>query len=139
MAEIARSHHKNLQKDNMSKQEAEIRQTEIQNTMSKIPQSQKLWNDNSLLHNLLKENHIHEALYASKAGSAAGIDGIPYEIWKNLHEKHINDQKKELPSFNIIKTLTLVINDIQEHGVDDNTDFTLGWMCPIYKKKSAQK
>lgn len=35
----------------------------------------------------------------------------------------------------MIRTLTIVINDIQLHGVDPQTEFTLGWMCPIYKKK----
>lgn len=27
------------------------------------------------------------------------------------------------------------MNDIQKNGVEEQTDFTLGWMCPIYKKK----
>jgi hypothetical protein len=135
MAEVARTYHDNLQRDSLSDQEAEERITEIQRSMNEIPQNQKLWNENSPLHSPLKEHHIQEALYASKTGSAAGIDGIPYEIWKNLHEQHTNDQKKDLPSFNIIKMLTLVINDIQEHGVEEESDFALGWMCPIYKKK----
>jgi hypothetical protein len=107
----------------------------MRNILKEIPQTQTLQNENSPLHNQLKENHILEALYASKAGSAAGIDGIPYEVWKSLHEKHLDNRKKDIPSFNIIKTLTIVINDVQQHGVDDQTDFSLGWMCPIYKKK----
>jgi hypothetical protein len=134
MAEIARKYHDNLQKDPISDQEAEERLNKIQRTMNEILQNQKLWNENSPLHSPLKEHHIKEALYASKTGSAAGIDGIPYEIYKNLNEQHLNDQKKDSPSFDIIKTLTLIINDIQEHGVEEETDFALGWMCPIYKK-----
>ena len=39
------------------------------------------------------------------------------------------------PSFNIAQTLTTIFNDIQQHGVDKSTDFVLGWMCLIYKKK----
>jgi hypothetical protein len=31
--------------------------------------------------------------------------------------------------------LTVIFKDIQKHGVDPCTDFSLGWMCPIYKKK----
>jgi hypothetical protein len=50
--------------------------------------------------------------YDTKSGSAARIDGIPYKIWKCLHGKHLKDQSEEKPSFNIIKTLTLIIKDI---------------------------
>ena len=31
--------------------------------------------------------------------------------------------------------MTELLTDIQTHGVDDQSDFALGWMCPIYKKK----
>ncbi|KIK36519.1 hypothetical protein CY34DRAFT_33051, partial [Suillus luteus UH-Slu-Lm8-n1] len=71
MAEIARKYHDKLQRDTLSDQEAEERIAEIQRPMSEIPQNQKLWNENSPLHSPLKENHIHEALYALKTGSAA--------------------------------------------------------------------
>jgi len=37
------------------------------------------------------------------------------------------------PAFNIIQALTTVYNDIEKYGVEDNTNFTIGWMCPIYK------
>jgi len=40
-----------------------------------------------------------------------------------------------VPSFDIIKALTLLFQDIQEHGVDERTSFTTGWMCPLFKKK----
>ena len=33
----------------------------------------------------------------------------------------------------------VVLNNIQEHGVDARTKFTLGWMCPIYKKKERDQ
>jgi len=29
----------------------------------------------------------------------------------------------------------LLFQDVQEHGVDDRTEFTTGWMCPLFKKK----
>ena len=31
--------------------------------------------------------------------------------------------------------MTIVFQDIQTNGVHEDADFTLGWMCPIYKKK----
>jgi hypothetical protein len=36
----------------------------------------------------LKEEHILDALLSSKSRSVAGIDGVPYDIWKLLHNKH---------------------------------------------------
>jgi hypothetical protein len=28
-----------------------------------------------------------------------------------------------------------LFRDIQEHGIDNRTNFMTGWMCPIFKKK----
>jgi hypothetical protein len=135
MAEIAQLHHENLQKGNLPHEIEDIRHTTRQRYMREVPNTQKTENHNSLLHSMLQEKHTHEALFSSKSGSAAGTDGIPYEVWKKLHEKHIDNQKKECPSFNIIRTLTLVFNDIQIHDIDPDSKFTLGWMCPIFKKQ----
>jgi hypothetical protein len=38
-------------------------------------------------------------------------------------------------SFDIAQTLTELMQDIQINGIDNHTNFMLGWMCPIYKKK----
>lgn len=81
------------------------------------------------------ETQTEVALHLSKNGSATRMDGCPYKLWKALQDKHkwaIDAQKL---SFNIIKTLTMVLWDIQQNGVDEMTQFTLGWLCPIYKKK----
>ncbi len=64
-----------------------------------------------------------------------GLDGCPYELWKALHQKHQANQQLGKPSFDIVKTLALVFQDIQQNETQENTDFTSGWMCPIYKKK----
>ena len=46
--------------------------------------------------------------------------------------------KNNKPTFNIIKTLTRVYNDIEEYGVVSTTNFAEGWMCPLYKKKDRR-
>ncbi|KAG0691781.1 hypothetical protein DFH29DRAFT_818936 [Suillus ampliporus] len=135
MADITRKYHEDLQENNWSPETEEIRKRTREQVKKEIPQHQKLENPHSPLHNLLNKQQIYAALYVSKAGSAAGLDGIPYEIWKCLDQKHKSDQQEEKPSFNVIKTLTTIINDIQIHGIDEQTEFSLGWMCPIYKKK----
>jgi hypothetical protein len=135
MAEVARQHHENIQHSNLSIEMENLRRRTIEQVKHEIPQNQKFENPNSPLHDLLQEHHIHDALYSLKANSAAGIDGIPYELWKQLDQKHKSDQAEDKPSFDIVKTLTKIINDIQQKGVDEQSEFTLGWMCLIYKKK----
>ncbi|ETW76496.1 hypothetical protein HETIRDRAFT_327865 [Heterobasidion irregulare TC 32-1] len=109
---------------------------------SEIPLEQKLKNPNrSTLNNLITANDVLEAIHAAKAGSVAGIDGIPYELWKSLLCKRILQEKTTLdtPCFHVMNTLTNVYQDIQTHEVDLRTNFTLGWMCPIYKKNERTK
>jgi len=81
------------------------------------------------------EDQVCRALHRMKDGTATGLDGCPYELWKALEKHHNNLRYKNRPSFDVIKALTYLFQDIQEHGVDDRTDFTTGWMCPIFKKK----
>jgi hypothetical protein len=33
----------------------------------------------------------------------------------------------------------MIFNDIQTHGIDEQTNVTLGWMCPMYKKKDRSE
>jgi hypothetical protein len=65
---------------------------------------------------------------------AAGMDGIPCELWKILQRTYDENKDRDTPGANIVKILTNVFNNIESHGVAPNTDFSLGWMCPIYKK-----
>ena len=73
--------------------------------------------------------------------STVGIDGILYELWKTLLQKHNQNEKSNITksTFNVTKVLTYIFQDIQTHGVGLETDFTLGWMCPIYKKMKGPK
>jgi len=63
------------------------------------------------------------------------MDGCPYELWKKLSERYDADSRSGNDSFNITKTLTRLFQDIQTHGINVKSNFTIGWMCPIYKKK----
>jgi hypothetical protein len=46
-----------------------------------------------------------------------------------------SDEQK--PTFNVIKFLTMVFNDIEMHCLIKDSDFNIGWMCPIFKKKKC--
>jgi len=54
------------------------------------------------------------------------------EETKEMHDKAL---KKNEQGFNIIEALTTVFNDIQKHGINPHMNFSIGWMCPVYKKK----
>lgn len=132
MAEMAREYHDNLQLDgdtpieicNAATQEA------LGNISSVTFPAQK-----TTMAEFLTEEDVSAALKDSPNGKAAGINGLPTELWKSLKLAHINKKKQEKPAFNVIETLTHIYNDIERHGMIPETDFATGWMCPIYKKK----
>jgi hypothetical protein len=82
----------------------------------------------------LSENEIATALKHLPNGKAAGMDGIPSEMWKILQQRYEQNKSSNNPRANICKLLTRVFNDIETNGVEQDTAFALGWICPIYKK-----
>jgi hypothetical protein len=78
---------------------------------------------------------IEKAIKLAKEGTAAGIDECPNELWKALTKRFEKAQLMKRKGFDIVKALTYLYNDIQNHGIDDRPEFALGWMCPLYKKK----
>ena len=136
MAELARKYHDTLQDVGRGTIDTDelVMRTDL--VLEEIPRSQKLseperstpdWN--------LSEDQVRKALHLSKNGSATGIDGCPYELWKALQTQYDKTTQEAGAGFNITQTITTLLTDIQTHGVDEESDFALGWMCPIYKKK----
>jgi hypothetical protein len=104
--------------------------------LEEIPRSQKLSEpERSIPDWNLSEGQVRKALHLSKNGSATGIDGCPYKLWKTLQTQFDKTTQEAGTGFNITQTITTLLTDIQTHGVDKKSDFALGWMCPIYKKK----
>ena len=137
MAELACDHHKALQnKDIDPNMNIEEYNMMINDILNKIPANQHLEDpERTTINWKITEEQVSKALQYMKDNMATGLDGCPYELWKALEKQHNNLQHKNKPSFNIIKVLTLLFRDIQEHGVDERTSFTTGWMCPLFKKK----
>src|SRR6201999_2520892 len=80
------------------------------------------------------------ALRQANPLSAAGLDGITFEIWKALLQSYKRPEKDvKAKKFDVIKFLTLIYNDIMQHGIEDTSSFTEGWMCPLYKKGDRTK
>ena len=137
MAQLARDYHDTLQlRDQTATQNPEEYNCQLENTLSEIPDDQKLRDPNQTeMDYPITQEQVLRALRLSKNGSATGLDGCPYELWKTLNNHYDTAPENNQNSFNIIKTLTDLFNDIQSHGVDPRTNFAQGWMCPLYKKK----
>ena len=137
MAEIARHHHDTLQNEDIDPNANDIEQAvKMENILNTIPRNQRLpAPQETTLSRKITEDQINKALHLAKDGTATGLDGCPYELWKALRKRHDKMSHRNEPSFNITKTLTHLFRDIQEHGVDTRTEFNMGWMCPLFKKK----
>ena len=140
MAELTKIYHEALQNvdlDNNATIDLDERMEEI---LKEIPDSQKFENpEDSSLNNEVTEDDIEEALRLAKNGSATGQDGCPYELWKKLKKRNEEANKRGRRGFDIVGTLTSVFRDIQTHGIEPNTYFADGWMCPLYKKKDVTR
>jgi hypothetical protein len=137
MAELARKHHNDLQNEGIdpNASEEEFAQ-KINDVLRHIPDSQRLPEpERTTLNWKVTEEQVSKALHIAKNGSATGLDGLPYELWKALQQRHNRMRHHSKPSFDVIKTLTLLFRDIQKHGVNNRTNFNTGWMCPLFKKK----
>src|SRR6266508_2794422 len=63
------------------------------------------------------------------------MNDITYELWKHIHQEH----KKNTEQFSIVKLMTKYFDDIQEYGMSETSNFSIGWMCPIYKKNDRNE
>src|SRR5258708_3054024 len=82
----------------------------------------------------LTYNKIENALMSSPNNKAAGINGIPTDLLKELRKSHKQNSKQNKPSFDIINLLRTTYNDIEQKGIMA-PDIQDGWLCPLYKKK----
>ncbi len=133
MAEMMRDYHgKTLQKDGIDTdtgmQESMIKLT-LNNISAAPSEGEKIQ-----FTLRTKREEVLKPLNMSKNDSAPGINGATNKLYKVLNDRHIEDERKGIPSFDIVGVLTDVFNDIESYGVDESTNFTEGWMCPIYKK-----
>ena len=136
MAELAKQYHDTLQEAGLSERTTAERIQNMEEILKEIPEEQKFRNpDISELNEGLTKDVIEEALRLAKNGSATGLDGCPYELWKDLKKRNSEAEEEGKTGFDIIKALTEVFQDIQYHGIAPNTRFAEGWMCPLYKKK----
>jgi hypothetical protein len=139
MAEMARDYHEALQSQVDGDQPTEEdREQKIKQVLENI--STKLTDEQfDSMRNQLAEIDIAEALKVSKNNKAAGLDGATYELWKAIHARYLEDVRCDRPAFNLVGLMTKAFNDIEAFGVVPSTNFSEGWMCPIYKKNDRNE
>ncbi|KAL1739948.1 Endonuclease/exonuclease/phosphatase, partial [Schizophyllum fasciatum] len=138
MAELARKYHQDLQKD---KQEVDpnLRERAIRESLDHV--ELKLTDEErEEMEGPPSRDEIQGALHFAKNGSAAGLDGIPYELWKTLDDRFTEDTRcKDKQTFDVVTLLHAVFCDVYWYGVVPNSGFADGWMCPLYKKNERTK
>ena len=140
MAKTARNYHENLQSDDLLPETDQRHEETIHEALNSIPDAQKLKDPTSSpLSTDITHDDLSNALRGVKLGTAAGPDGIPYELWKHLNSNHKANLKNNKPTFDVLNCMLNALTDIQRNGVDQRTNFTRGTMCPIYKKKEKDQ
>ena len=133
MADLARSYYDNLQQKDLSPPDA--RNEAIDHVLNKINVS--LPEDEiARLDQKITFEEVSSTLKNLPNGKATGLDGLPYEFWKWLGPIPIKRADGDPSNFN--ECLHEVFLDIQHHGVVPDTNFTKGWICPLYKKKDRR-
>ncbi len=138
MAEMARLHHMNVQRDDPGAKAEEDRERDIQVALDSL--TEKVNHDEAReLGGEITYEEVLLSLRFSKNGSSPGIDGVPFEVWKTLHARHVEDcRHKGRKCFDIVRLLQAAFEDIRTHGVDSSTSFARGWIAPIYKEKGER-
>jgi len=141
MGEIAVQHHEKLQ----TKPEMTESRKKAITELEKIIDGKTIEEDQKAM---LKEKttriEIEEAIKNTANGTSPGIDGIPYELYKEIIK--IESKKDDSKKVDIVGVLKEVINDIEENGIvklstvgKRENEFTDGLMFLLFKKKDKQR
>lgn len=75
-------------------------------------------------------DQVAKVINIGKNKMATGLDGCPYKLRKALKSQHeYLLTQLNAHSFDIVKTLTEIITNIQLHNLDPNTNFATTWMA----------
>ncbi|KAJ3999732.1 Endonuclease/exonuclease/phosphatase [Lentinula boryana] len=133
MAELAKEYHNNLQQLGIDDNRSLERNHAINDTLDEIKTA--INNEQQeQLKGKFNPPEIREAVRLTKNNSAPGLDGVPYELFKTIIRQCEEDKKVGNDTFDILMLMSAAFNDIAEYGIVEGSDFSDGWMCPIYKK-----
>ncbi|KAL4075162.1 hypothetical protein V8B97DRAFT_1857167, partial [Scleroderma yunnanense] len=130
MAELACNYYEGLQSKDLAPPDVHQRATE--EVLSAVSVSLKDEEHTRLDQDITLEE-VQSTLNGLLSSKAVGIDGLPYEFWKWLGSIPTVDNRHS--SFKLSDCFHKVFIDVQHHGVDPTTNFSIGWISPLYKKK----
>ncbi len=137
MAEIAKTHYDEVQKDD-DKPAPEEHRRAIDGVIEVIERSLTEAQRRDMSEGI-EYSEVESAIQEAANGKAPGLDGLPSELWKEMITRYKSDKAKRRPAFNIVAAMRDVYNDIVDHGTAPGTDFAAGWICPIYKKSDKRQ
>ena len=138
MAELARDYHESLQKEGILNMGPEAREESLKRPMQAI-EAEVTPAQREDMKMKVSRDEVKAALKAAKDDTAAGLDGVTYELWKVIHASCEKAAKENKPGFDVLDLMTAAFNDIETNGIDKSTRFAEGWMCPIYKKNDPNE
>ena len=141
MAKLARDYHESLQsRDIAIPDDSPDLPRKTNEVLDEIAVNQRLTQQNiDQTEWIITYPQVQVALKLAKNGTATGLDGCPYELWKKLNKTYMETIALGGTGFDIVAALHALFLDIQLFGIRENSDFAEGWMCPLYKKKDPSE
>ncbi len=138
MAEMARSHHIGVQRDEPTTKTTPEREKDILTALESLD-STVTSEQAAALADTITYEECELSLRHAKNGTAPGLDGIPFELWKALHARHVEDSRfRERMDFDIVRLMTAAFDDARIYGISNRTSLAQGWIAPIYKEKGER-
>ena len=110
MAELAQHYHNTLQAAGLNENVNDNLPQKMEAVLQEIPEEQKFQNPGlSTLNKGITKDTVDEALNLA--------NGCPYKLWKELRKRHKDAEEEGKTGFDIIRTLTIVFQNIQYHGI----------------------
>ncbi|KAI0824109.1 hypothetical protein BC628DRAFT_1295407, partial [Trametes gibbosa] len=135
MAEMVRVHHDSIQADGPEVTPPDARERDIRIALDSLDAKLSDVQADAMAAPIDYDD-CELALRFAKTGTAPGIDGIQYEVWKTMHARFLEDSRHTgRESFDVLLIVQAAFEDISKNGVSDRTAFAHGWMAPIYKEK----
>ncbi len=138
MADMARTHHMNIQRDDPTIKPAVEREQDIITVLESLDIALSDEQATDMGAQITYEDCLLSLRFA-KNGTAPGLDGIQFEVWKTLHARHIEDSRfRNRTNLDIVRLLTSAYEDMRVNGIVTQSAFAQGWMAPIYKEKGER-
>ncbi|KAI9065872.1 DNase I-like protein, partial [Trametes sanguinea] len=138
MAEMAGKHYDGIQVDGPDVTAGRQREDDMRAALEKVKRKATEQQAEEMAEDISRED-VEAALNHAKMGTAPGLDGIQYEVWRTMMARCKEDARhEERRPADVVEVLRRAMSDIQDYGVCEGTHFADGWVAPIYKEKGEK-